>query len=214
MMAIDKWRPYLQRAPFEIVTDHKSLCSLGDQQLVTDLQRKAMSKMVGLQFMFRYKKGTDNGAADALSRVGHLLALDALSVCQPQWLQEVANLYETDADAQELLAKLALCDTDDQGRTLQQGVIRQCGRLWIGANTVLQTKLIAALHHSAVGGHSGATATYQRVRKLFAWTGLKRAVEEFVRQCGICQHAKHEQTHSAGKLQPLPIPQEPWRDIT
>ena len=42
MMAIDKWRQYLQRAPFKIVTDHKSLCALGDQQLFTDLQRKAM----------------------------------------------------------------------------------------------------------------------------------------------------------------------------
>lgn len=214
MMAIDKWQPYLQRAPFEIVTDHKSLCALGDQQLATDLQRKAMSKMVGLQFSFRYKKGSDNGAADALSRVGHLLALDALSLCQPQWLQEVANSYETNPDSQDLLAKLAITTTDDQGRTLQNGVIRQRGRLWIGANSALQTKLVAALHHSAVGGHPGATATYHRVRKLFAWPGLKRAVEDFVKQCAVCQHAKHEHTHPAGKLQPLPIPKEPWQDLT
>lgn len=48
MMAVEKWRPYLQRAPFVIVTDHKSLCHLGDQLLETELQRKAMSKMVGL----------------------------------------------------------------------------------------------------------------------------------------------------------------------
>lgn len=227
MMAIDKWRPYLQRAPFEIVTDHKSLCALDDQQLVTDLQRKDMSKMVGLQFSFCYKKGVDNSAADALSRVGHLLELDthgadalscvghlleldALSMCQPQWLQEVANSYETDPDSQELLTKLAVINTDDQGRTLQQGVIRQRGRIWIGANSALQTKLIAALHHSAVGGHSGATTTYHRVCKLFAWPGLKGAVEDFVRQCTVCQHAKHENTHQAGKLQPLPIPTAPW----
>ncbi|XP_073367798.1 uncharacterized protein [Aegilops tauschii subsp. strangulata] len=117
------------RAPFEIVTDHKSLCALSDQQLATELQRKAMAKLVGLQLTFRYKRGTDNGAADALSRVGHLMALDVLSLCQPQWLQEVANSYVTDPDAQELLAKLTVIDTDDQGRTLQQGVIRQRGRL-------------------------------------------------------------------------------------
>lgn len=30
MMAVDKWRSYLQRGPFTIVTDHKSLCTLGD----------------------------------------------------------------------------------------------------------------------------------------------------------------------------------------
>jgi hypothetical protein len=48
MMAVDKWRSYLQRGPFVILTDHKSLCNLGDQQLDTDLQRRAMAKLVGL----------------------------------------------------------------------------------------------------------------------------------------------------------------------
>jgi hypothetical protein len=85
MMAVDKWRPYLQRGPFIIITDHKSLCNLGDQQLYTELQRKAMSKLVGLQFRFQYKRGAENSAVDALSRVGHLLSVNALSVCQPRW---------------------------------------------------------------------------------------------------------------------------------
>ena len=62
-----------------------------------------MSKLVGLQFSFKYRHGVENGAADALSRVGHHFAINALSTCQPQWLQEVANSYETDADAQDLL---------------------------------------------------------------------------------------------------------------
>ena len=35
MMAVDRWRSYLQRGPFTIVTYHKSLCNLGDQQLDT-----------------------------------------------------------------------------------------------------------------------------------------------------------------------------------
>ena len=58
------------------------------------------------------------------------------------------------------------------------------------------------------------TATYQRVKKLFAWRGLKPAVEDFVRQCPICQQAKHEHLKTPGLLQPLPIPTEPWRDLT
>lgn len=213
IMAVDKWRAYLQRGPFVILTDHKSLCNLGDQQLDTDLQRKAMSKLLGLQFRFQYKKGVDNGAADALSRVGHLLSANALSICQPRWIQEVANSYETDSKAQEFLAKLALSSPDEDGYSLHHGIIRLHRRIWIGANTALQTKLISALHLSAVGGHSGVTATYQRVKKLFAWIGLRSAVEDFVRQCEICQHAKHEHTKPAGKLQPLPVPEIPWQDI-
>jgi hypothetical protein len=49
-MAIDKWRGYLSRQPYVIRTDHKSLCHLQDQSLSTELQRKAMVKMAGLQF--------------------------------------------------------------------------------------------------------------------------------------------------------------------
>jgi hypothetical protein len=53
MLAIDKWRSYLQCGPFVIKTDHRSLCHLEDQQLHTDLQRRAMTKLVGLQFKFQ-----------------------------------------------------------------------------------------------------------------------------------------------------------------
>lgn len=113
-----------------------------------------------------------------------------------------------------MLQRLALCSPDDQGYELQHGVIRHHGKLWIGANTALQTKLISAFHASAVGGHSGVTATYQRLKKQFTWRGLKPAVEDFVRQCAVCQHAKSEHIRTPGLLQPLPIPTQPWHDLT
>lgn len=75
IIAVHKWRQYLQHGPFIILTDHRSLCNLQDQQLTSDLQRKAMSKMVGLQFQFKYRHGTDNTAADSLSPVGHLYTI-------------------------------------------------------------------------------------------------------------------------------------------
>jgi hypothetical protein len=107
IMAVDKWHQYLQRGPFFIITDHKSLCNLGDQQLDTELQRRVMTKLVGLQFKFQYCKGMENGAVDALSRVGHLLTVDALSLCQRAWVQEVANSYETDEEAVSLAEAIA-----------------------------------------------------------------------------------------------------------
>ena len=141
-----------------------------------------MAKSMGLQFKFQYRKGADNCAADALSRVGHLLSIHALSLCQSNWMQEVANSYETDAQAQELLQQLTVHSPDEKGFTLHMGLIRFKGRLWIGANFALRTKLISALQDSALGGHSGASNTYQHVKKLFAWTGLKTVVEEYAKQ--------------------------------
>lgn len=84
----------------------------------------------------------------------------------------------------------------------------------MGANSALQTKLIAAFHASAIGGHSGVLVSYQRVKKLFAWVGLKKAVEEFVQQCLICQQAKHEHCSYPGLLQPLVIPSAAWQDVS
>lgn len=42
-------------------------------------------------FLQVHVRGWDNDAADAWSHVGLLLSVDALSVCQSQWMQEVAN---------------------------------------------------------------------------------------------------------------------------
>lgn len=214
IMAVEKWRPYLQRGPFTIVTEHKSLCHLQDQHLTTNLQCKAMAKMVGLQFQFKYRKGSENGVADALSSVGHLYTISAVSSCQPLWIQEVLNSYQTDARALARLTRLAVHTPDEQGYSLDQGLIKFQGRLWIGNNSALQTKLISALHSSAVGGHSGIRATYHRVSQLFHWSGMKQQVEDWIRQCQICQQAKHERTHPGGLLQPLPVPTRPWKDIT
>lgn len=214
MMAVEKWRPYLIRGPLIIKTDHQSLCSLGDQVLTTDLQKKAMTKLVGLQFQFQYRKGSENSAADALSRVGHLLAVTSLSHSHPVWLQEVLNSYAVDEAAQQLLQQLVVSSPNAEGFSLHNGVIKLNGCIWIGANASLKTKLISAFHASAVGGHSGIQATFQRVKKLFAWQGMKQNIVDFVHQCDICQKAKHEHCKYPGLLQPLPLPSGPWTDIS
>jgi hypothetical protein len=79
IMAVDKWRQYLQHQEFVIKTDHKSLAYLTEQNLHSDMQKKAMDRLMGLKFKVVYKEGKDNVAANALSRMHHLFALQAIS---------------------------------------------------------------------------------------------------------------------------------------
>lgn len=46
------------------------------------------------------------------------------------------------------------------------------------------------------------------------WSGIKQGVEDFVKQCQICQQAKHENNHPSDTLQPLPAPDDAWEEFT
>jgi len=75
--------------------------------------------------------------ADSLSRVGHLMALQAVATVQPAWIQEVINSYATDSTTQTLLARLAIHSPDENGFSLHQNIIRHNGKVWIGDNSAL-----------------------------------------------------------------------------
>ena len=68
ILAVEKWKPYLQHKPFTIYTDHKSLTHLESQHLTNSIQHKAFCKLIGLQYQVKYKEGTTNIVANALSR--------------------------------------------------------------------------------------------------------------------------------------------------
>jgi hypothetical protein len=128
-----------------------------------------MRKLAGLQFRFAYKKGSENKVDDALSRVGLHFDPNAVSTVVPIWIQEVLNSYHTDVDAMAMLQELVVSSPNVGGYSLLDGVIRYKTKIWLGNNTALQTKLIAAFHASALGEHSGIQATHHRVKKLFHW---------------------------------------------
>jgi hypothetical protein len=88
----------------------------------------------------------------------------AISALIPSWLDEVTDTYSNDPKAQELLTKLAVSPIAQPYYSLQQGLIRHNGHIWVGADNTLQQRLIEAFHSSAVGDHSGFPATYQCIR--------------------------------------------------
>jgi transposase InsO family protein len=219
LLAVDHWRPYLQHDEFTIRTDQRSLLHLTDQRLNTPIQQRAFTKLLGLQFRIQYKQGHTNRAADALSRRYHTetvgdAELTAITVCRPAWLETIQSSYHQDPEAQNRLMRLSAGDTSEADYVLKGGLIRYKGRIWIGKDAVTQQQLVRSLHDSAVGGHSGFHATYHRVKRLFAWAGMKQSVKQFVQECVTCQQAKTERRAPAGLLQPLDIPGQPWEVIS
>ena len=66
------------------------------------------TKLLGLRYKVQYRRGRENGAADALSRSGPPTELWALSSLTHDWLQELVQWYASDQEAQLLLSQLAI----------------------------------------------------------------------------------------------------------
>jgi len=69
-------------------------------------------------------------------------------------------------------------------------------------------------HDSLEGGHGGYLKTLKRLTASFYWPQLKRDVKTYVQNCLICQQCKYQTLAPAGLLQPLPIPDRIWEDIS
>jgi hypothetical protein len=174
-------------------------------RLHTPWQHKVFTKLLGLNYRIVYKKGADNTAADALSRRPHQVAdCYSVSMASPMWLQEVTDAYKAHPQAMKLLTSLAI--SDQAPYTLKDGIIRFKGRVWLGHTSEMQTKVIVALHASAIGGHSGFPVTYARVKQLFYWPHMKQHIRDFVVACVVCHQAKPDRSRYPGMLQPLPVP--------
>lgn len=90
LLEVEQWRPYLLVKEFIIKTDQKSLVHLNNQRLHTAWQHKALTKLMGLSYTLVYKKGSDNSAADSLSRRPHdCPELLSLVHVQSDWLSEI-----------------------------------------------------------------------------------------------------------------------------
>lgn len=217
LFAVEKWRSYLLHAPFIIRTDQRSLKFLVDQKISTPVQHKYMTKILGLDYTIEYKQGPENKVADALSRrdiVDDSAEYYAISGAQPLWMQELLSSYEGDGDAEEAILLHTAAPYDVSYFSVQGGVVRYKGKLYIGRGNDFRSKVIKAMHESVDGGHSGVLATYHKVKNVFKWHGLKAAIQKVVGECIVCQRCKSEHVKSPGLLQPLPVPTQVWQHIT
>lgn len=65
-----------------------------------------------------------------------------------------------------------------------------------------------------MGGHGGIHKTYGRLKENVFWHGMKQDVTNFVNSCLVCQQTKNPTHMPYGLLQPLPIPEGIWEDVS
>jgi hypothetical protein len=89
LLAAEKWRSYLLGQEFIIRTYNTSLAYLIEQKATSQLQLKAIMKLMDLNFKIQYETGITNAAADALSRYPPSDFVFAISASNPTWLDRL-----------------------------------------------------------------------------------------------------------------------------
>ena len=74
--------------------------------------------------------------------------------------------------------------------------------------------LQSALEEAHAVGHEGIEKTLHRFRRDSHTPHDRRAVQQLVRHCLVCQRNKTDHLHPAGLLLPLPVPTTVWSDIS
>jgi len=212
--ALRKWKHYFASTSLIIRTDQQSLRYIHDQKIVEGIQHKLLVKLLGYNYKIEYKKGKDNKAADALSRAIHSSDIMAISCIIPKWVEEVNATYLQDQYCLVMLAKLNVDPHAVPNFSLENGIIRKNGKILIGSSGNLRTQLLDNFHKTALGGHSGERATYQRLKLIFYWPQMHKNVKDYVKACPTCQKNKSENIPYPGLLQQLPVPDMAWTHIS
>ena len=95
-----------------------------------------------------------------------------------------------------------------------QGLLYRKGKLVVENHPSLQKQIIQLFHDAPLGGHSGIKVTKRKLSTLFNWKGVSKDVRNYVRSYDICQRNKVDLNSPAGLLQPLPIPEAIWVDVS
>lgn len=214
--ALQVWRHYLEGPPILGITDHDSLRHFLTQPHLTRRQARWMEFLQDYDIDIKYQPGKSNVVADALSRRADLAAISFLTL-DANLVSDIKVSYDADPDAQGLIK--AVLDQTSTTYTIANGLLYRVPspttrQLYIPDSPALRQRVMREHHDSVIYGHLGITKTVQAISRSFYWPTLAKDVRAYVASCPTCQRSKSSNQKPKGLLQPLPIPDERWDQVT
>ncbi|XP_071924785.1 uncharacterized protein [Coffea arabica] len=205
--ALQTWQHYLRPREFVLHTDHESLKHIKSQTKLSKRHARWVAFIDSFVFVIKYKVGKTNVVADALSRRYTLITtLDTKLL----GFEFIKDLYAADLDFGEIFTTLPRVTREHY--SMSQGFLYYKGKLCIPMCS-MRLLLVREAHGGGLMGHFGVAKTLSILQEHFYWPRMKRDVERHTQRCVTCHQAKSK-VHPYGLYTPLPIPHEPWVDLS
>jgi hypothetical protein len=86
-------------------------------------------------------------------------------------------------------------------------------KLWISDLNELKLNVIRKMHDQSTVNHSDIRRTYEFVKRLYYWSGMKNFIDRYVRNCHTCKRSKAFRNRYAELLNSFSISNKSWTNI-
>ena len=85
------------------------------------------------------------------------------------------------------------------------------GKFEMAEVTEQNENVIKQNHDGPMCGHPGIGKTLKRVQKIKKWKGMKKDIEEYIKNCEVCAQTKRSRQPKEGLSEPLKAPEKPFQ---
>ena len=78
----------------------------------------------------------------------------------------------------------------------------------------LRKNILVENHDIPTAGQVGINRTVDPMKRSYWWRGIGGDVVAYLRSCSVCQCMKSDNRKKAGELQPIPLLEKAWQQIT
>jgi len=185
--AFKEWKPYLSgtRYPVKVYTDHKNLVNFTTTKELNKRQTRWAEFLAEFNFTITYRKGSENGRADALSR-------------------------RSDLQSTEVPDHNAIFSINSQGDLVPNERVLEV----LATRKETTRDLILRIHSAPAHGHQGVWKTFQRIRQHHDDAITRAQVQDALKDCDLCIKSKAARHKPYGEIRPLPVATGPWTSIS
>ena len=215
--SLQKLRPYLWGAEFEIFTDHKPLKALFAQQIANSKIQRWAVQIAEFGAKINYTKGIDNTRADMLSRAHYPLSPEKKPL-DINVIEMSLPIEFDDIDRDELITlqreefpDLIRRAEEEESYIIKDGILLSLIRPMIEhavyPRIVLPVKYRenVIMHRHEQIGHAALRRTLFHVQEAYVWPGMCRTIKNTLAKCPSCQVFQEKRPHvHLGKM-PMPV---------
>jgi hypothetical protein len=208
-----RWKDFLANFDFDIeyVKGKANVVADGLSRVV---HHQTKTELLHLRILNEAQLLEQSALSSSSPSVEHSLAqvnAAAASASSSSLLDDIDAVRANDSEYQRMMQRH---HRPTDAIQVKDGRLYYKQRLYIPNDRTLKTRILHECHDAALAGHLGRDKTIEQVKRRFYWPKMDADIEPYVTSCDACQRNKPSHQATMGLMQPLPIPDRPWQQVS